>query len=45
MFSDQEFQGYGILKFRELNFRGLLKSAKTAKIMRLENLDVYGMQQ
>ena len=31
---------HGILKFRELHFRGLLKSAK---ITRLENLDVYGM--
>ena len=30
-------------KFRELYFRGLLKSAKTAKIMCRENLDVYGM--
>ena len=33
---------YGILKFRELNFRELLESAKTAKITFPENLDVYG---
>ena len=31
-----------IIKFRERNFRDLLESAKTAKIMHLENLDVYG---
>ena len=42
IFADQEFRVYGILKFRELNFRGLLKSAKTAKIMHRENLDSYG---
>ena len=41
MSEDQEFGEYGILKFRELNFRVLRKSAKTAKITRLENLDVY----
>ena len=38
LFADQEFRVYGILKFRELNFRELLESAKTAKITRLENL-------
>ena len=43
IFADEEFRIYSILKFRELNFRGLLKSAKTAKIMRLKNLDAYGM--
>ena len=32
-----------ILKFCELNFHGLLGSAKISKITRLENLDVYGM--
>ena len=32
-------------KFRELNFRGLLKSAKTVKIMRRKNLDVYGIDE
>ena len=42
IFADQEFWKYSILKFHALNFRGLLKSAKTAKIMRLENLDIYG---
>ena len=42
VFVDQEFRVYGIQKFRELNFRGLLKSVKTAKIMRRKNLDVYG---
>ena len=42
IFVDQEFRVYGILKFRELNFRGLLESAKTAKTTLLENLDVYG---
>ena len=42
-FVAQEFRVYRILKFRELNFCGLLGSAKTAKITRLENLDVYGM--
>ena len=41
IFADQELRVYGILKFCELNFHGLLKSAKTAKIMRLEDLDVY----
>ena len=39
IFADQEFRVYNSLKIRELNFRGLLKFAK---IMRLENLDVYG---
>ena len=39
IFADQEFSVYSILKFRELNFCGLLKSAK---ITCLENLDVYG---
>ena len=29
---------------RELNFRESLKTTKTAKITRLENLDVYGSQ-
>ena len=43
IFADQEFRVYGFVKFRELNFRELLKSVKTAKITRLENLDVYGM--
>ena len=43
IFADQEFRVYGFVKFCELNFRGLLKSAKTAKITRLENLDIYGM--
>ena len=43
IFMDQEFRVYSILKFRELNFRGLLKSAKTVKIMHFENLDTYGM--
>ena len=38
-----EYIVYTILKFRELNFRALLKSAKTAKIMRCENLDTYGI--
>ena len=42
IFADQEFRVYSILKFRELNFRRLLKSVKTTKITRLENLDVYG---
>ena len=30
-------------KFSRRNFRGLLVSAKTTKITRLENLDVYGI--
>ena len=42
IFADQEFPVYGILKFRELNFHELLKSAKTAKSTHLENLDIYG---
>ena len=43
IFADQEFRVYGILKFRQLNFRGLLAtgSAKTAKITCLENLHLY----
>ena len=41
IFADQEFRIYDILIFRERNFRGLLGSAKTAKITRLENLEVY----
>ena len=32
-----------MLKFRELNFRGLLESVKTIKITSLENLDVCGI--
>ena len=45
IFTDQEFQEfrvYGILKFCELNFCGLLGICETAKIMRLEDLGVYG---
>ena len=42
IFAEQAFRVYGIVKFRKLNFRGLLESAKTAKITGLENLDVYG---
>ena len=44
IFVDQEFRVYGILKLFQLNFRGLLGSAKTMKITRLENLDIYGSQ-
>ena len=43
IFVDQEFRVYGNLNFRELNFRGLLKSVKTAKITLFENLDVYSI--
>ena len=38
IFADQDFLIYGVLKFHELNFHGLLGSAKIAL---LENLDVY----
>ena len=41
-FADQEFGVYGVLIFRELNFRELLGSAKTAKITHLQNLNLYG---
>ena len=44
-FADQEFRVYGILKFQEINFRGLLGSEKTAKITHLESLDVYGRKE
>ena len=43
IFADQEFRVYSILKFHVRNFHGLPGSVKTAKITRLENLDVYGM--
>ena len=43
IFADQQFRVYGFVKFRELDIRELLKSVKTAKITRPENLDVYGM--
>ena len=42
IFAGEEFRVYGILKFRVLNFRGLLGFAKTMNIVRLEILGIYG---
>ena len=41
IFTDLEFRVWGIVKFGELNFRGFIESANTAKITLLEILDVY----
>ena len=42
IFAGEEFRVYDILKFRMLNFHGLLGLAKTMKIACLEILGVYG---